>query len=272
MGVLKNCPFVFIDIVTFLVLKVLAGFEVDGVPQILPLLQNIDDGGGTPAVNILHGFVLVHAFTVPGKVNRGDFHMVSRQPIGNLVGAAALHGHVEDAANDSGSIRVNNPLRSALVPEVAVNHRPSQVLAGLAFGLKGGADFLAGVTGIPLVHDVAEGGKIIVPTKAVHAVIQGNQPDILLPQQFHDLTDLQIVTSQPGHIFDYDRLHMTCFHFCHHCVKAGTVKSGAGNAVIGEVGRAGKAVPSGVVLQHELLVGNAVALTLQLIIPAQTLI
>ena len=146
------------------------------------------------------------------------------------------------------------------------------MLAGLALGLKGGADFLAGVTGIPLIHNVAKRGKIIVPTKTVHAIIQGNQPDILLAQQFHDLTDLQIVTSQPGHIFDNDRPHMTCFYFCHHCIEAGTVKAGAGDAVIGEVGRTGKAVPSGVVLQHELLVGNAVALALQLIIPAQTLI
>ena len=123
-----------------------------------------------------------------------------------------------------------------------------------------------------VLHDVAKRGKIIIPTKAVHTIIQSNQPDILLPQQFHDLPDLQIVTPQPGHIFDDDCFYMTCFHFCHHCVKAGTVKAGAGDAVIGEVDRAGKAVPSCVVLQHELLVGNAVALALQLIIPAQALI
>ena len=31
MGILKNCPLVFIDIVTFLVFEMLAGLEIDGV-------------------------------------------------------------------------------------------------------------------------------------------------------------------------------------------------------------------------------------------------
>ena len=36
-----------------------------------------------------------------------------------------------------------------------------EVLAGLAFGLESGTDFTAGISGVILVHNVAERGKII---------------------------------------------------------------------------------------------------------------
>ena len=42
MGIFKNRPLALIDIVAFLVLEVLAGFEIDGMPQILPLFQDFN--------------------------------------------------------------------------------------------------------------------------------------------------------------------------------------------------------------------------------------
>ena len=49
-----------------------------------------------------------------------------------------------------------------------------QKLAGLAFGLESGTNFAAGVSGIILIHNIAERGKIIVPSGTVHTVIDGN--------------------------------------------------------------------------------------------------
>ena len=37
MGVLKNCLFAFIHIVAFLVLEMLAGFEINRMPEVFPL-------------------------------------------------------------------------------------------------------------------------------------------------------------------------------------------------------------------------------------------
>ena len=51
-----------------------------------------------------------------------------------------------------------------------------------AFGLECGTDFTAGVSGIILVHDVAERGKIIVPSGTVHAVIDGDKANATLTQ------------------------------------------------------------------------------------------
>ena len=41
MAVLENRPLAFVNIVAFLVLKVLAGLKIDGVAQIFPLLQDV---------------------------------------------------------------------------------------------------------------------------------------------------------------------------------------------------------------------------------------
>src|SRR5699024_11758347 len=46
---------------------------------------------------------------------------------------------------------VNQPLVPGFVPEIAVNDRACEVLAGLAFGLKSGTDFTAGVSGVKSV-------------------------------------------------------------------------------------------------------------------------
>ena len=43
MGIFKNRPLALIDIVAFLVFEVLAGFEIDGMPQILPLFQDFNN-------------------------------------------------------------------------------------------------------------------------------------------------------------------------------------------------------------------------------------
>ena len=43
---------------TFLVLEVLSGLEIDGVSQIFTLFKNVADGGRTPAVHIFESLVL----------------------------------------------------------------------------------------------------------------------------------------------------------------------------------------------------------------------
>ena len=49
----EDCPLTFINIVALFVFEVLAGLEVDGMAQVFPLFENVDDGRGTPAINIL---------------------------------------------------------------------------------------------------------------------------------------------------------------------------------------------------------------------------
>ena len=123
------------------------------------------------------------------------------QPVCDLIRTVALNRHGKNTLHNLGGFGVNQPLVSGFVPEVAVNDRPREVLACLAFGLKSGTDFTAGVSGVILIHDVAERGEIIIPSGAVHAVIDGDKAHTTLSQDFHNLTDFQIVTPQTAHVF-----------------------------------------------------------------------
>ena len=53
----------------------------------------------------------------------------------------------------------------------------------------------AGITGVKFIHDVAERGKIVITFQTVYTVVDGNQTNTTLPQNLHNLTDLQIVAS-----------------------------------------------------------------------------
>ena len=81
-------------------------------------------------------------------------------------------------------------------------------------------------SGVILVHNVAERGKIIVPSGTVHTVIDGDKANATLTQNFHNLTYFQIVTTHAAHVLDTQILHIPGFHFFHHCQKSGTVKAG----------------------------------------------
>ena len=130
------------------------------------------------------------------------------------------------------------------------------MLPGKVLCLKRRADFLAGVTGVPLVHDISERSKLIVPFESVHAVVQGNQPGIVLPQHFHIGADLQIITTEAAHVlYDNDRYSVS-FDFSNHLLKARSVELRTRDTIIRKVDAVGKTVLFGVVLQYALLRWN----------------
>ena len=122
-----------------------------------------------------------------------------------------------------------------------------------------------------VLHNVAERGKIIVTSGAVHAVIDGDKANATLTQDFHNLTDFQIVTTHAAHVLDTQILHIPGFNLFHHCQKSGTVKASTTNAIVREMDNVCKALPCGELLQHSLLIGNGIALTLLVIIFAKVI-
>ena len=146
------------------------------------------------------------------------------------------------------------------------------MFAAHAFCLEYGFNLAAGISGVKFIHDVQERGKIILSVGAVHSVIDGDQPDASLSQDFHDLADFEIVTSQAAHVFDDDCLHVPGLHFLHHGGESGAVEPGSGDSIVREMGRVGKTVAAGVIFQHGFLVADGITLALEFIVTGEPLV
>lgn len=140
------------------------------------------------------------------------------------------------------------------------------MFAGHALGLDHGFDFPAGIPNKKSIHGVPKRRKIIIVSCTVNAVVDGNQPDVLLPQDLHDLTDFEIIAPQVAHIFDDNSFHMPRLDFRHHSRESRAVESGSAYTVVGKMRQVHKAILSGIFLQYLFLVRYAVALTLQLVV------
>ena len=70
---------------------------------------------------------------MPGKVSGRNEDFFFFQLAGDLIRTVAVNRHGKDALDHLGGFGVNQPLVSGFVPEIAVNDRACEVLAGLAF-------------------------------------------------------------------------------------------------------------------------------------------
>ena len=122
------------------------------------------------------------------------------------------------------------------------------MFAAHALCLEHGFYLPAGITGIKLIHDVQKRGHITVPFGGVYIVVNGNQPHSPLAENFHHLTNFQIVTPQAAHVLDDDRLHVARLDLLHHGGEAGSVETSSRNTVISKMGWIRKTIPAGIVL------------------------
>lgn len=94
-----------------------------------------------------------------------------------------------------------------------------------------------------VLHDVAEGRKIIVALVAVHAVIYGDKPNIVVREIVVGIVaNLQIVTPQAGHILYNNGGHITGLNILQHLLKARTIEICPCVAVICVAARVGETV------------------------------
>ena len=106
-----------------------------------------------------------------------------------------------------------------------------------------------------VLEQVSQWSQVVVAFSAVHGVIDGNEADAFLwENHFRVHTDLQIVSTEPRHIFDNYRSDFPGFDICKHFLKIRAVKVRTGETVIGVPFQAGEAVLFGVALQKQLLI------------------
>lgn len=105
-----------------------------------------------------------------------------------------------------------------------------------------------------VLEQVAERGEIIVPLVTVHAVIDGDIPNISLGKEALGIAAyFQIVTTHAGHIFDNNGLDFPRFCKAYHLIPARTVKRYPGHTIINEKCGIGKMIVRCVFEQDFLL-------------------
>jgi hypothetical protein len=146
------------------------------------------------------------------------------------------------------------------------------MLSGKVFCLKSRTDLLTGISGVPLIHDIAEWRELVIALHGIHVVIQGDQAGTALAEHFHICADLQIVSSEAGHILDNAGRDVSGSDLIDHGLKAWAVETGSGDPVIGKMPEDTHTVRSRVILEDPLLVGDGVGFSLLFVIVAEPLI
>ena len=193
------------------------------------------------------------------------------QQLGNLHGAFSRNAQVENTLDDLGSFLVHNPLLFVRwVFHIPVGRVGAEVFPSVSFGTHDGTDFLAGITRVEIVEQIAKRGKIVVPLVAVHTVIDGDISNITFRKETLGIVaPFQVIPSHAGHIFDNNGLDFPRFCKAYHLIPTGSIESYTGNAVINEKCGIGKMIVRCVFEQDFLLIGNAVALAVQRILLGQ---
>ena len=252
------------------------GTEIHRMPHILRLGQNLPDDVAAPVIGV--GELLLafpDALVLLAEVDRRRVDLVIEQDAGDVVGAFALDGQLEDTPHHGSRLLVDQPMVFVLrVFPVAIDSAVSGRLAGLALDADGGFLLAAQVAQIPLVHDVEEGGKFIaVLVIAVHAVGDGNKVNAVLPEEFLRVkSGLQIVTPRPAHILDNDMGYLPGLDVCNQLFPSWAFKIAAAPAVVGIVTAVGVAPLLGIAFEVFFLIHDGIAIPGVVIVAGQPLI
>lgn len=118
-----------------------------------------------------------------------------------------------------------------------------------------GADLLACITSVKIVHDIEKGCKVVFRLiGAVHAVIDGNEANAVLREgDLRIEAHTEIVTTHPAEVFYKDNAHLTGFNVGNQAFPVGTLKICAAPTVV-RIDRYIRKIPfTGIAREHILL-------------------
>ena len=210
-------------------------FEVDDIAAVFLQGEDFLDGGMSP-FGRLQGTFGATAFDalVPPVVSWIDDPILA-QGVCNFSQSIPLQGHIIDTPHHISGLRVDHP-KSGIVGifDISIG-RLGQRDARVAFHLVDNFPLLGNVLGVPLVHNVAERGKFIVPLITIHAIGNGDQAHIVLREKLlRQLANLYVVATHPGEVFNKHGRDIPGLDSGQHFLKSGALHGGAGNAIVYE--------------------------------------
>ncbi len=160
----------------------LKGFEIDGMPHVLHAGENVAHRRTPPAVGIFKLAVSAIASALCGKIGGRAKHLFLGQNIRDLAHTLAVNDHVEDAAHNRGGFLVDDPALLVLrVFQIPVDGMVAGVFALVALCPVDGADLLACITSVKIVHDIEKRREVVFGLiGTVHAVVDGDETNAVL--------------------------------------------------------------------------------------------
>ena len=235
------------------------------MPHILRLGENLPNDVAAPVIRVGELlFAFPDTLVLFAKVDRRRVDLVIKQDAGDVVGAFALNGQLEDTPHHGSRFLVDQPVVFVLrVFLIAVDGTVGGWLAGFPLDPNGGFLLAAQVTKIPFVHDVEEGRKLVaVLVITVHAVGNRHKVDAMLPEEYLRVkAGLQIITTRPAHVLDNHMSYLSGLDVRHQPFPCGTVKITAAPSVIGIVAAVGVASLLGIAFEVFFLIHDGVAIT-----------
>ena len=152
----------------------------------------------------------------------------------NLLRAFAVNTKVEDELDHRSSFFIQNPVILVLrVTAVAVGRFTHVLSAGSSLP-QADTDFLAGISWIPLVEQIADCGKALaVSPVAVHAIVYSDKADIVARKDYiRILSNGQIVTTKTAQVFDQPTANKPLFDKLKAFLHTGTIEVRSGITII----------------------------------------
>ena len=237
------------------------GFEVYRTAGVLWTLQYPRNRFWIPLIEVFR-----HGLPIPFCIVRFDGqNLVCGQCLCNLHRPFSSNAQVKNPLDYLGGFLVHNPLFLVVeVFHIAIGRVAAKMFPGVALCPHDRADFLTGIAGIKIVEQVTEWGKIVVALVAVHTVVDGDIPYIALGKEtLGVVADFQIIPPHAGHILDDNRFDLSRFRKAYHLIPAGSVERYPRYAVVNEKSWIWKAIVLCILQKDFLLVGYAVALSVQ---------
>ena len=233
MGILKRHPFLRgIFYHPFALIGRLECLEIRGLPYVGILLEHT---GNRPCRPIIWG-VRVVSFRVAGSLKfqcgrGGNFSFL--EDARNFPRPVALNAELENQLHYGLGFLVDDQA-SIRAPDVAIGRSDRDSFPGHSFVAEHRPQLFAGVLCVPLVHNVAEWGEVVVRLVfTVHAVIDRYKTDAQLREtDFRVKPYFQVVAAEPGHILDDHHTHQSGLNIGQHFLKPRPLEIRPGVSVI----------------------------------------
>lgn len=119
-----------------------------------------------------------------------------------------------------------------------------------------------------VLHNIQKRSKVIIRSVVtVNTVVNCKETDIFLwKQNFRIKTYLQIISPQSAHILNNQGFYISCFNFFYQRLKARAIEIYTRKSVIGKMANVLKTIPTGIIFEVFLLIGNRITLASKVII------